>query len=95
MIIRLYNPKAEMKERGQVTVAKRPLELNHKTIAFLSNGKPNVDVIQEKLIDQLLNEHEGIKIIRKTKAVVAEPLNETELEEMVDSSDLVINGIGD
>ncbi len=95
MNVKLYNPRAEMKESGQVAVAKRPFDLNHRTIAFLSNGKPNVDVIQEKLIDQILNQHEGITIIRKIKAVVAEPLTEAELEDIVDSCDLVINGIGD
>ncbi len=86
------NPAAHPPKEEAVSA---PFVLQGKRLAFLSNNKPNVDFLFDRLADLVLTRFRPASIVRAAKASSAHPAPEDLLNELAERAEIVINGVGD
>jgi len=79
----------------EVSLAPRVNDLNGKVIGFLWNRKPNADILLRRIQEQLSAKFQlaGTSWQQKPGAVV--PADAAIVDELVGTSDVVINAMGD
>ena len=79
----------------EISIAPRVHDLNDKVIGFLWNTKPNADLLLLRIKEQLSQRFHlaGTTWQQKIGAAVSAPADI--IEELAQTSDLVINAIGD
>ncbi len=70
-------------------------DLNDKAFGFLWNTKPNGDVLLLRIKEQLSQRFHVAGFTWRQKSIAAGPTDITIMEELLSTSDLVINAIGD
>ena len=72
-------------------------DLNGKTIGFIDNGKPNYDIFLARLMELLSQRFKfaGVVHVRKKEKDTGTALNSTDIEKLVNSCDIILNGICD
>lgn len=91
-VVLVPTSKPEVKE---IPLARRVNDFNGKVIGYIWNRKPNADILLKE-INRLLNARfqiDGTKWHEKTSAALAAEI--TLIEELVNSSDMVISAMGD
>lgn len=91
-MIEVYNPATYMEEKK---VARMPLVLNDKRVGFLSNSKPNTDLLYNHMAKWLPSQFQTSSIISSLKANAAQPAPGEILEKLGQETEIVINGVGD
>lgn len=76
-------------------ISSRPTELNGKVIGFLDNSKANVDVLMDRIEEALRRRYSFKGVLRRRKANAGGAAPKAILEELSQSCNLVINGVGD
>ena len=90
----VLDPTAKAKVKD-VTMAPRVRDLSGKVIGFLWNSKPNADILLLRIREQLSQMLHPAGTNWYQKKVATVPADGTTIKELVNSSDLVINAIGD
>ncbi len=80
---------------GEGRMAPRLLDLHHKAVGFLDNGKFNVDVLMTSLEESLSQTYSLIRRVKVKKPATSKPAPAEMLSQLVLQCDLVINGVGD
>ena len=84
--------KANVPERE---MAPRVDTLEGKVVGFLHNFKSNADLLLER-IEEILSERFALKgVVRKKKPDAASGAAQPLIDELAETCDLVINGVGD
>ena len=91
-MIELCNPVTYIKREK---IASDPVGLTGKRVAFLSNNKPNVDLLFDNLVESVSAQFGPRSIIREKKATASLAAPETVLKRLVEEAEVVINGVGD
>ena len=92
--IAVLDPTAKPKIK-EVSTASRVHDLNDKVLGFLWNSKPNGDLLLLRVKEQLSRRFRFAETIWHEKSSAAISAGATTIEELVNTSDLVINAIGD
>jgi len=90
----VHNPQAEIPTGAATALAPRLTDLNGKKILLLTNGKINFDVVLERVADKIKEEYPTVEFGRM-KPADRWNLTDEQLEEIVNTYDGYINGIGD
>lgn len=91
-MLEIYNPTVYLQgEKSAFSL----FDLRGKRVAFLSNNKPNVDLLFDYLAEPLSKQLGPKSLHRSFKANVSRPSPEGILQELTKEADLVINGVGD
>ncbi|MEK7681541.1 MAG: hypothetical protein AAB502_01375 [Chloroflexota bacterium] len=90
----LLNPTVPLKNAALGALAPRPSALRGKKVGVLWNEKPNGDILLGRLAERLNQTFEFSGRLSRTKHPAARASNEI-LNELAESCDIVINGIGD
>ncbi len=90
----VLDPTAKAKVKD-IPMVPRVRNLNGKAIGFLWNSKPNADILLLRIKEQLSQRFlpAGTNWYQKRTATI--PAEVTTINELVNTSDLVINAIGD
>ena len=78
-----------------IPLAPRVNDLNGKVLGFLWNRKPNADILLLRIKDKLSQRFHLAGTIWHEKSGAVVPADVTTLDELVRTSDLVINAMGD
>ena len=97
MIIKVLNPTARPLS-VEFEIAPRVDDLNGKVIGLLDNGKPNFDILLDRIEKLLCKRFKIADVVRVGKggqvgAGAALPLDQ--MERLVTKCDAVVNGMGD
>lgn len=90
----LLNPEGSSQE-GHEALAPRPGTLNGKTLGLLSNSKLNADAVLYAIGELLSDRYDVKAIVHHTKPSFSLPAPEPTVDEMVESCDAVLAGVGD
>lgn len=91
-MIKVYNPVSYLEKKEKVLL---PVAFQGKRVAFLSNNKPNVDLLFDQLQNLLLDQFKPASLTRIAKASAAHPAPASMLSELAEKAEVVINGVGD
>ncbi len=92
--ILVLNPTAEMRVQER-PIAPRPDSLAGERVGILWNGKPNADLLLDR-VAELLGERFGVLVtVRATKPNVSAPAPPDVIQKLVAECDVVVNAIGD
>ena len=91
-VIEVLSPVAEVRPR-RVPRAARPGDLTGKAIGFLSNRKPNADVVLERIEEMLLARCRPGKVMRWVKPNTTLPA--PFVEEIALQCQALVNALGD
>lgn len=92
--ILVLNPTAEMRVRER-PLAARPDSLAGRRVGILWNGKPNADLLLDR-VAELLGERFGAAVtVRTAKPNVSAPAPADIIQKLVKECDVVVNAIGD
>ncbi len=80
---------------NDIPIAPRIRDLNGKVIGFFWNTKPNADILLLRIKEQLSQRFLPAGTNWYQKQAAAIPAEDTTINELVNTSDLVINAIGD
>lgn len=69
--------------------------LNGKVLGVLDNGKPNFNLLLDRLQEVLGQRYQFAQVIRRTKPTVMAGAPPEIIQELAEKCDLVINGLGD
>lgn len=91
-LIEILDP-AGVRRRPDDAMAPFPADLNGRVIGFLDNGKPNADLLLDKVAEIMGQRYRFAEVVRQQKRTVggARP----EIIDRLAQCDLVINGLGD
>jgi hypothetical protein len=92
--IEVLDPTAKARTQA-VPLAPRVHDLNGKMIGFLWNEKPNGDILLRRIKDRLSQEFPGNGTAWHEKETASMPAAAPIIEELAETSDFVINAIGD
>ncbi len=90
----VLDPTAERKI-SDIPIVPRVRDLNGKVIGFFWNSKPNGDILLLRIKEQLSQRFLPAETNWYEKEVAAIAAEDTIIDELVSTSDLVINAIGD
>lgn len=79
----------------QLSPCPRVDDLNGKVIGLLDNGKPNFNLLVDRLEEVLGERFRFAQTVRRTKPTVMAAAPLQTLQELAEKCDLVINGLGD
>lgn len=91
-MIEVCNPATYVEEEQAV---RQPLIFKGKKVGFLSNGKPNVDLLYDYIARRLPDQFQTGSVYRTMKANAAEPASEEVIKKLCTEAEVVINAIGD
>ncbi len=90
----VLNPTAEMRVQER-PIAARPDSLAGKRLGVLWNGKPNADILLDRVAG-LLAERFGVTVtVQTTKPNVSAPAPPDVIQRLIQECDVVVNAIGD
>jgi hypothetical protein len=90
----ILNPTVEAIPDNTV-LAKRPDDLNGKTVGLLSNGKRNADKLLDAVVSLLQDTYELKDVVRVNKGDASRPVPKHMLDELLEKCDFVITATGD
>ena len=90
----LLNPEGTSDER-RAPMAMRPGTLKGQTIGLLSNSKLNADAVLYAIGELLAERYEVKAMVHRTKPSFSLPAPEATIDELVESCDVVLAGVGD
>ena len=90
----ILDPTAPPRELRQ-DMALRPSDVRGKTLGFLWNSKPNGDILFGRLEELLREKYEISGTVYRRKPNSSSPATEQVLDELADSVDLAVVGLGD
>ncbi len=93
MPIEFLDPTADAPS-GKSRLTPRLGSLDSKTIGVLSNGRPNVDFVLDRLTAKLEERHH-VKIVRTMKPWIGNIAPKEIFDQLRSSCDAVITGVGD
>jgi hypothetical protein len=83
-------------ERGRaVVLTPRLRDLSGIRLGLLDNAKPNAALVLQTLADQLRAQHHVGEVSNYTKSYFGTPVEEDRAQEIAQSCDAVIAGVGD
>jgi hypothetical protein len=94
--IEVLNPIGVTKQQN-IQLSSGVGNLNGKFIGFIDNGKPNYDIFLTRLME-LLNQRfkfAGTILVKKKEKDTGVALNSVDMEKLISSCDIVLNGICD
>ncbi len=80
---------------NDISIVPRVRDLNGKVIGFFWNSKPNADILLLRIKEQLSQRFLPAGTNWYQKQTASLPAEDTTINELVNTSDLVINAIGD
>ncbi len=93
--VRLVDPSGLELQAGDFRLNDRPSSLEGKTLGLLENSKANSDKVLNEL-GQILKERHGLKEVRMfNKHSASLPTKPEVVEDMLNSVDVLITGVGD
>jgi len=90
----ILNPTVEAIPDNTV-LAKRPDDLNGKTVGLLSNGKRNADTLLDAVVSLIQDTYELKGVVRLNKGDASRPVPKHMLDELLEKCDVVITATGD
>ncbi len=90
----VLDPTAKPKVKD-IPIVPRVHDLNGKVLGFFWNSKPNADILLLRIKEQLSQRFLPAGTNWYQKQVATIPAEDTIINELVNTSDLVINAIGD
>lgn len=79
----------------EIEMAPRVDTLEGKVVGFLDNGKPNANLLLERIEELLSTRFQFKEVVRRRKPDAASGASHFLIEELAEKCDLVINGVGD
>ncbi|MFC1929146.1 hypothetical protein ACFLWC_05700 [Chloroflexota bacterium] len=92
--ILILDPRAKLRLK-EASIATRVKDLNGKVIGFLCNGKPNADILLQRIKEQLSKRFNLAGTNWQDITKPGGPADTTIIEELVRTSDLVIVALAD
>jgi len=93
-MVTILNPKVCPSGEGGFRLARRPVDLNERTIGFLDNGKRNFSAFVERA-EELLHEKFKFTAVHRRKPHALKRIPAELLEELIESCDVIVTGSGD
>ncbi len=90
----MLNPTAAGRT-SSVSLARGLDTLQGKTVGILSNQKVNADEVLDALAAAIQQKHKIAKVIKRTKRIQSQPAPSEVMNNLVNSCDAVIHGVGD
>ena len=91
----LVDPRGEVSEAAEITsLAPRPATLDGKVVSLMDNGKWNTGPLLDKLEEHIRRRYD-VKEILRFRTHFSRPAKPELIEELVERSDVVVNGSGD
>lgn len=90
----VLDPTAKTRVKA-IPMVPRVRDLSGKVLGFLWNSKPNADILLLRIKEQLSQRFHLAATNWYEKKVATIPVKDSTVNELVDTSDLVINAIGD
>jgi hypothetical protein len=91
----ILDPTGQADTRGSATLAPRLAELSGIRLGLLDNAKANAACVLETLAEQLRAQHHVGEVSAYTKSYFGTPVEEDRAQEIAQSCDAVIAGVGD
>ena len=92
--ITVLDPSAKARVSDQ-EIAARPSDLSGKVVGFLDNSKPNVDILMNRIEEVLQSRCNLKEVVRRRKSGAGSKAPKAILDELSQSCDLIIVGVGD
>jgi hypothetical protein len=91
----ILDPTGRSDRTGAATLAPRAGDLRGLRLGLLDNAKPNAAIVLQTLADQLRAQHHLGEVTTYTKSYFGTPVEEDRAQEIAQSCDVVIAGVGD
>jgi hypothetical protein len=91
----ILDPTGQSDVRRTVALAPRVRELAGARLGLLDNAKPNAALVLETVAAQLRAQHHLGEVTTFTKSYFGTPVEEDRAQEIAQSCDVVIAGVGD
>ena len=91
----ILDPTGASERAAAATLAPRVRELEGIRLGLLDNAKANAALVLETLAAQLRAQHHVGEVTRYTKSYFGTPVEEDRAQEIAQSCDAVIAGVGD
>lgn len=91
----ILDPTGQSEQVRAATLAPRVHDLAGIRLGLLGNGKPNAALVLETLADQLRAQHHLGEVSTHAKSYFGTPVEEDRAQEIAQSCDAVIAGVGD
>ena len=93
-MLEILNPTAGP-AKGKVTMAPRTGTLDGQTLGVIWNGRPYGDKVINAVVDQLRQKYSFETVVFRKKPFIGNVAPKEIQEEMINTCDIVITGIGD
>lgn len=90
----ILNPTAEMRVKER-PLAPRVDSLAGKRVGILWNGKPNADLLLDRIGEHLAERFGAVVAVRAVKPNVSAPAPPDVIQRLIQECDVVVNAIGD
>ena len=91
----ILDPTGQSERTRSATLAPRVAGLSGIRLGLLDNAKPNAALVLETLAEQLRAQHHLGEVSTYTKGYFGTPVEEDRAQEIAQSCDAVIAGVGD
>src|ERR671925_784730 len=91
----ILDPTGQSDARRAATLTPRVQDLAGIRLGLLDNAKPNAALVLQTLADQLRAQHHLGEVTTYTKSYFGTPVEEDRAQEIAQSCDAVIAGVGD
>ncbi len=81
--------------KGKVTMARRTGTLEGQTLGVIWNGRPYGDKVINAVVDQLRQKYNFETVVFRKKPFIGNVAPKEIQEEMINTCDMVITGVGD
>ena len=93
-MLEILNPTAGP-AKGKVTMARRTGTLDGQTLGVIWNGRPYGDKVINAVVDQLRQKYSFETVVFRKKPFIGNVAPKEIQEEMINTCDIVITGVGD
>ncbi|MQA15380.1 MAG: hypothetical protein GEV09_14775 [Pseudonocardiaceae bacterium] len=95
VIDEILDPTGGSELTADATLAPRLETLSGKTLGLLDNGKPNGAALLSELGAGLQREHRLRDVLMYTKPYFGTPVEESQIQQILENCDFAVAGIGD
>ena len=92
---RVLDPTGDDERPTDVTLAPRPRSLRGLTVGLLDNGKPNAALLLTEVARQLQHRHDIRTWVLYTKGYFGTPVEQSQIQQILQNCDFAIAGLGD
>lgn len=93
--IRLVDPTGGYMDAGEFRLARRPSDLNGRTLGLLENGRPASAAVLKEIGEVLGREYQLGKVLYFSKHNSALPTQREVVNEILEKCDVLVVGVGD